>query len=149
LQNFLDEQNYLIEKSGRTAIETFGALRDKLATFGIDSSNYLSTATDWLNKYNAALKEVNKTSSIGTTSQTLFTSGVSANSNLALTGMTYESLLASVAQSTIATKSNGSNNTTNINIENIELPNVTDVDSFLDALDTLPDLASARATLRK
>lgn len=150
LQGFLDEQEYLTDKAGRSTIETFSELASKLAEFGLDNANYLSQATDWLNKYNDALNKVNNNSSLnGGAGQTLYSSGNSLNTNSVINSMPYESLLNRIAQASVAYSGNTPTNSTIINIETIELPDVTDVDSFVKALDSLPDLASARASTRK
>lgn len=71
------------------------------------------------------------------------------NTNNLLKSIPYESLLSQMAKSNIAFSGNTPTNSTIINIETIELPEVTDIDSFVKALDSLPDMASARATTRK
>ena len=52
LQNFLDEQNYQIDKANREGIQSFQDLQKELAKFGLDSAEYLGKATDGLNNYN-------------------------------------------------------------------------------------------------
>lgn len=155
LQAFLDEQNYQIDKANREGIQSFQDLQKELAKFGLDSAEYLGKATDWLNNYNKSLAELNTT-----------VSGILSSSTTATDGLIYSSAtqdrinqalsnLIPLTTSTGLTLSNidydkikGNSDNSNIYINNIELPNVKDVNDFVEALKDLPRLASSQATNR-
>lgn len=155
LQAFLDEQNYQIDKANREGIQSFQDLQKELAKFGLDSAEYLGKATDWLNNYNKSLAELNTT-----------VSGILSSSTTATDGLIYSSAtqdrinqaLSNLIPSTTSTgltlsnidydKIKGSSDNSNIYINNIELPNVKDVNDFVEALKDLPRLASSQATNR-
>lgn len=155
LQAFLDEQNYQIDKANREGIQSFQDLQKELAKFGLDSAEYLGKATDWLNNYNKSLAELNTT-----------VSGILSSSTTATDGLIYSSAtqdrinqaLSNLIPSTTSTgltlsnidydKIKGSSENSNIYINNIELPNVKDVNDFVEALKDLPRLASSQATNR-
>lgn len=156
LQDFLDEQNYQIDKANRESIESFEELRNELAKYGLDSAEYLGQATNWLNNYNSALSNLNNT-----------VSNILSNSTVAQDGLVYSSAtqerinqaLSSVLPNitTNGLTLNGidydtlggeNNNTNTYYINSIELPNVKDIDDFLEALKSLPRLATASATQR-
>lgn len=156
LENFLDEQNYLIDKANREGAQTFDELRKELAKFGLDSAEYLGKATDWLNNYNKSLAELNET--VG---------GILSSSSQATDGMIYSSavqdridqalssLIPSITPSTGLTLSNidfdkikGIDKGQSIYINNIELPNVQDIDDFVAALRDLPNMATSQSSQR-
>lgn len=156
LEQFLDDQEYLIDKAGRESAQTFEELRAALAEYGLDSAEYLSQATDWLNTYNEALSELNDTmSSLSTTSTGVTTDGliysssvqdrinqalssvltdVTSTSGLSLSDVAYDTLSGSTTQS--------------IYINSLELPNVQDIDDFVAALKDLPNLATSSSSQR-
>lgn len=155
LQNFLDNQEYLIDKANRTGIQTFEELRDELAKYGLDSAEYLGQATDWLNNYNSALSQVKDTIS-GINSNTVATDGVLYSSatqdriNQALSNLIPIITSTGLSLSKVDYDKIGSNtNNSSIYINNIELPNVSNVDDFIKALQELPAMATSQSTLRK
>lgn len=156
LQDFLDEQNYQIDKANREGIKTFKELQDEMAKYGLNNAEYLSQATDWLNNYNTALANLDQT-----------VSGILDNSTIAQDGLIYSSATQdrinqalSNALPVISTaaglqlnqvdydalKENGGSG--DIYINSIELPNVKDVDDFIKALKDLPRLATSKSTQR-
>lgn len=156
LQNFLDEQNYLIDKANKEGIQTFEELQKKMAEFGLDNAENLKTATDWLNNYNKSLSDLNKTVGSILSSSTTATDGLIYSSqtqdkiNNALS-----SIMPKIDSKTGLTLSNiraettdKNSNTGSIYINSIELPNVKDIDDFIAALKDLPRMASSQSTLR-
>lgn len=155
LQKFLDEQNYQIDKANREGIQSFQDLQKELAKFGLDSAQYLGKATDWLNNYNKSLADLNNT-----------VSGILASSNQATDGLIYSSAvqdrinqaLSSIIPATTQTglmlnqidydKVKGNTDNQSIYINNIELPNVKDIDDFVEALKDLPRMATSQSTMR-
>lgn len=155
LENFLDEQDYQISKANREGIETFQKLQDEMAKYGINSAENLSKATTWLNNYNAALANLQKT-----------VNGVLSNSTVAQDGLIYSSAtqdrinqaLSSIIP--VSTKTGLQLNQVDydalkdktggdIYISNISLPNVKDVDDFVEALKDLPRIATSKSSQRK
>lgn len=157
LQNFLDEQNYLIDKANREGIQTFEELQKKMAEFGLDNAENLKTATDWLNNYNKSLSDLNKTVGDILSSSTNVTDGlIYSSSTQDRISNALSSIMPKIDTNTGLTLSNikaetktSDNNTGSIYINSIELPNVKDVDDFIEALKDLPRLASSQSTLRK
>lgn len=157
LQNFLDEQNYLIDKANREGIQTFEELQKKMAEFGLDNAENLKTATDWLNNYNKSLSDLNKTVGDILSSSTNATDGlIYSSSTQDRISNALSSIMPKIDANTGLTLSNikaetktSDNNTGSIYINSIELPNVKDVDDFIEALKDLPRLASSQSTLRK
>lgn len=157
LQNFLDEQNYLIDKANREGIQTFEELQKKMAEFGLDNAENLKTATDWLNNYNKSLSDLNKTVGDILSSSTNATDGlIYSSSTQDRISNALSSIMPKIDTNTGLTLSNikaetktSDNNTGSIYINSIELPNVKDVDDFIEALKDLPRLASSQSTLRK
>lgn len=155
LQNFLDEQNYQIDKANREGIQSFQDLQNELAKFGLDSAEYLGKASDWLNNYNKSLADLNNT-----------VNNVLSSSTVATDGMIYSSAvqdritqaLSSLLPNTTPTglslngvnydKIGANKDNQSIYINNIELPNVKDVDDFVAALKELPRMASTQSTMR-
>lgn len=156
LQDFLDEQNYQIDKANREGIETFKQLQDEMAKYGLNNAEYLSQATTWLNNYNTALANLDTT-----------VEGILSKSTIAQDGLIYSSATQdrinqalSNALPVISTatglqlnqvdydalKENGGSG--DIYINSIELPNVKDVDDFIKALKDLPRLATSKSTQR-
>lgn len=155
LENFLDEQDYQISKANREGIETFQKLQDEMAKYGLNSAENLSKATTWLNNYNAALANLQKT-----------VNGVLSNSTVAQDGLIYSSAtqdrinqalnnivpvstktglqLNQVDYDALKDKTGG-----DIYISNISLPNVKDVDDFVEALKDLPRIATSKSSQRK
>ena len=157
LQNFLDEQNYLIDKANREGIQTFEELQKKMAEFGLDNAENLKTATDWLNNYNKSLSDLNKTVGDILSSSTNVTDGlIYSSSTQDRISNALSSIMPKIDTNTGLTLSNikaetktSDSNTGSIYINSIELPNVKDVDDFIEALKDLPRLASSQSTLRK
>ena len=155
LQKFLDEQNYQIDKANREGIQSFQDLQKELAKFGLDSAQYLGKATDWLNNYNKSLADLNNT-----------VNGILSSSSQATDGLIYSSAvqdrinqaLSSIIPVTTQTglklnqidydKIKGNTDNQSIYINNIELPNVKDIDDFVEALKDLPRMATSQSTMR-
>lgn len=146
LQNFLDEQNYQIDKANRSAVQSFEELAAAMKKYGIDSTENLSKAKEWLDNYNKSLAEAKKniTTLASSGSGVLYssdiqgfsTSGMAANiSGMSLSGVKFAPT--------------GDTNNSSIYIDRIELPNVSNANEFVEALKTLPTLATAQATSRK
>ena len=146
LQNFLDEQNYQIDKANRSAVQSFEELATAMKKYGIDSAENLSKAKEWLDNYNKSLAEAKKniTTLASSGSGVLYssdiqgfsTSGMAANiSGMSLSGVKFAPT--------------GDTNNSSIYIDRIELPNVSNANEFVEALKTLPTLATAQATSRK
>lgn len=153
LEDFLDDQNYLIDKANREGIETFDELRKALAEFGLDSAEYLSQATNWLNEYNSALSKLNTT-----TNETLskaadgviYSSAADNRIAQALAGISPDiSSGKGVSLNNVSYGvNNGAGGNTIINIDNIELPNVQNAQDFVEALKKLPGMAISSSTSR-
>lgn len=155
LQKFLDEQNYQIDKANREGIQSFQDLQKELAKFGLDSAEYLGKASDWLNNYNKSLADLNNT-----------VNGILSSSSQATDGIIYSSAvqdrinqaLSSIIPITTQTglklnqidydKIKGNTDNQSIYINNIELPNVKDIDDFVEALKDLPRMATSQSTMR-
>lgn len=155
LQNFLDEQNYQIDKANREGIKSFQDLQKEMAKYGLDSAEYLGKATDWLNNYNKSLADLNNT-----------VNGILSSSSQATDGLIYSSAvqdkinqaLSSIIPVTTQTglklnqidydKIKGDTDNQSIYINNIELPNVKDIDDFVEALKDLPRMATSQSTMR-
>ena len=146
LQNFLDEQNYQIDKANRSAVQSFEELAAAMKKYGIDSAENLSKAKEWLDNYNKSLAEAKKNVTTLASSgngvlyssdiQGFSTSGMGANvSGISLSGVNFTPT--------------GDTNNSSIYIDRIELPNVSNANEFVEALKTLPTLATAQATSRK
>ena len=153
LQEFLDEQNYQIDKANRNAIQTFQELQEEMAKFGLDNAEYLSQATNWLNNYNAALSSLNNTvnSLMGSTTAngTLYSSSMQDRISTALSSIMPEITSTGLTLSNVDfSKLTGDNSGQTIYIDKIELPNVKDVDDFVEALKDLPRIASSNVTNR-
>ena len=154
LQKFLDEQNYQIDKAGREEIQTLDQMRQELAKYGLDSAEYLGKATDWLNKYNSALKETKGTldtiSSSSATDGTLYSSSSQNRLELAKSALRFKSILSDIssASSKMAYDKLSGGNNQSVYINNVELPNVKDANEFVEALKNLPRLAASQATMR-
>lgn len=156
LQNFLDEQNYQIDKANREGIKSFQDLQKEMAKYGLDSAEYLGKATNWLNNYNKSLATLNNT-----------VNGILSSSSQATDGLIYSSAvqdrinqaLSSIIPVTTQTglklnqidydKIKGNTDNQSIYINNIELPNVKDIDDFVEALKDLPRMATSQSTMRK
>lgn len=155
LQNFLDEQNYQIDKANREGIKSFQDLQKEMAKYGLDSAEYLGKATNWLNNYNKSLADLNNT-----------VNGILSSSSQATDGLIYSSAvqdrinqaLSSIIPVTTQTglklnqidydKIKGNTDNQSIYINNIELPNVKDIDDFVKALKDLPRMATSQSTMR-
>lgn len=155
LQKFLDEQNYQIDKANREGIKSFQDLQKEMAKYGLDSAEYLGKATDWLNNYNKSLADLNNT-----------VNGILSSSSQATDGLIYSSAvqdrinqaLSSIIPVTTQTglklnqidydKIKGNTDNQSIYINNIELPNVKDIDDFVEALKDLPRMATSQSTMR-
>lgn len=146
LQDFLDEQNYQIDKANRSAVQSFEELAAAMKKYGIDSAENLSKAKEWLDTYNKSLAEAKKNTTTLASSgsgvlyssdiQGFSTSGMGANiSGMSLSGVKFAPT--------------GDTNNSSIYIDRIELPNVSNANEFVEALKTLPTLATAQATSRK
>lgn len=155
LQDFLDEQNYQIDKANREGIKSFQDLQKEMAKYGVDSAEYLGKATDWLNNYNKSLVDLNNTVSgilSGSTKATdglIYSSAVQDKINQALSNIipTISSTGISLNQIDYD-KIKGNTDNQSIYINNIELPNVKDIDDFVEALKDLPRMAASQSTMR-
>ncbi len=154
LQNFLDEQNYQIDKAGREGIQTLDQLRQELAKYGLDNAEYLGKATEWLNKYNSALKETKGTldtiSSNSATDGTLYSSSSQNRLELAKSTLRFKSILSEISSASrkVAYDKLSGGNNQSVYISNVELPNVKNANEFVEALKNLPRLAASQATIR-
>lgn len=153
LQDFLDEQNYQIDKANRNAIQTFQKLQEEMVKFGLDNAQYLSQATNWLNNYNTALASLNNTvnSLMGsaTANGTLYSSSMQDRISTALSSIMPEITSTGLTLGNVDfNKISGDNSGQTIYIDKIELPNVKDVDDFVEALKDLPRIASSNVTNR-
>lgn len=156
LQDFLDEQNYQIDKANREGIKSFQDLQKEMAKYGVDSAEYLGKATDWLNNYNKSLADLNNTVSgilSGSTKATdglIYSSAVQDKINQALSNIipTISSTGISLNQIDYD-KIKGNTDNQSIYINNIELPNVRDIDDFVEALKDLPRMATSQSAMRK
>ena len=156
LQNFLDDQNYLIDKANREGIQTFAELQKQMAKFGLDNAENLKKATDWLNNYNKSLSDLNQTVSGILSSSTKATDGLIYSSktqdriNSALSSiMPNLDTSTGLTLSNVRTEATDKEKSNSIYINSIELPNVKDIDDFIKALQDLPRMASSQSTLRK
>ena len=154
LQEFLDEQNYQIDKANRNAIQTFQELQEEMAKFGLDNAEYLSQATNWLNNYNAALSSLNNTvnSLMGSTTAngTLYSSSMQDRISTALSSIMPEITSTGLTLSNVGfSKLTGDNSGQTIYIDKIELPNVKDADDFVEALKDFPRIAASNVTNRR
>lgn len=156
LQNFLDDQNYLIDKANREGIQTFEELQKQMAKFGLDNAENLKKATDWLNNYNKSLSDLNQTVSGILSSSTKATDGLIYSSktqdriNSALSSiMPNLDTSTGLTLSNVRTEATDKEKSNSIYINSIELPNVKDIDDFIKALQDLPRMASSQSTLRK
>lgn len=145
LQSFLDDENYKIDKATNASIESFSELNKQLEKYGLNTNEYLSKAVDWINKYNSALSDTQKTvSSLGNTVYSSSLSNILSGANIG--GISYST--SGLSASGVSYKIASSNSNSNIYIDKIELPNVKNANDFIDALKTLPGLASSQATQR-
>lgn len=156
LQNFLDEQEYLIDKANREGIQTFEELRNELAKYGLDSAEYLGKATDWLNNYNSALANLNNTvqgilaSSGDATSELIYSSAMQSRINQALSNALPEvATNSSMFGSGINYDKVSSSSSQTVYINTVELPNVQDSEDFISELKNLPRMATSQSALRQ
>lgn len=156
LQNFLDEQEYLIDKANREGIQTFEELRNELAKYGLDSAEYLGKATDWLNNYNSALANLNNTvqgilaSSGDATSELIYSSTMQSRINHALSNVLPEvATNPSIFGSGINYDKVSSSSSQTVYINTVELPNVQDSEDFISELKNLPRMATSQSALRQ
>lgn len=156
LQNFLDEQEYLIDKANREGIQTFEELRNELAKYGLDSAEYLGKATDWLNNYNSALANLNNTvqgilaSSGDATSELIYSSTMQSRINHALSNVLPEvATNPSMFGSGINYDKVSSSSSQTVYINTVELPNVQDSEDFISELKNLPRMATSQSALRQ
>ena len=146
LQDFLDEQNYQIDKANRGAIQSFEELAAAMKKYGIDSAENLSKAKEWLDNYNKSLAEAKKNT------KTLANSGSGVLYSSDIQGFSTSGMAANISRmslSGVKFAPTGDTNNSSIYIDRIELPNVSNANEFVEALKTLPTLATAQATSRK
>ena len=146
LQEFLDEQNYQIDKANRGAIQSFEELAAAMKKYGIDSTENLSKAKEWLDNYNKSLAEAKKNT------KTLANSGSGVLYSSDIQGFSTSGMAANISGmslSGVKFAPTGDTNNSSIYIDRIELPNVSNANEFVEALKTLPTLATAQATSRK
>lgn len=123
----------------------------------MDSAEYLGKATEWLNNYNNALSDLNSTvsnilaSSGNATEELIYSSEMQNRINQALSNsLPNITTNANSLGSTLSydrMSNTGSNQSVYINT--VELPNVENVDDFVNELKNLPRLATSQSTLRK
>lgn len=146
LQDFLDEQNYQIDKANRSAVQSFEDLAKAMSKYGIDSVENLSKAKEWLDNYNKSLAEAKKNAT------TLASSGSGILYSSDIQGFSTSNLgdnVSGISLSGVKFAPTGTTNNSSIYIDKIELPNVSNANEFVEALKTLPTLATAQATSRK
>ncbi len=155
LQNFLDEQNYQIDKANREGIQSFQDLQNEMAKFGLDSAEYLGKASEWLNNYNKSLADLNNTvnnvlsSSTAATDGMIYSSAVQDRITQALSSLLPNTTSTGLSLNSISyDKIGASGDNQSIYINNIELPNVENANEFVEALKDLPRMASTQATMR-
>ena len=146
LQDFLDEQNYQIDKANRSAVQSFEELAAAMKKYGIDSAENLSKAKEWLDSYNKSLMDAkNNASTLAKSGNgVLYSSDIQGYS---MPGIS--SSISGVSLSGVKFTPTGETNNSNIYIDKIDLPNVSNANEFVEALKTLPTLATAQATSRK
>lgn len=157
LQDFLDEQEYLIDKANREGIQTFEELRNELAKYGLDSAEYLGKATEWLNNYNNALSDLNSTvssilaSSGDATEELIYSSEMQNRINQALSSSlpNITTNASSLGTTLSYDRMSNTGNNQSVYINTVELPNVENADDFVNELKNLPRLATSQSTLRK
>lgn len=149
LQDFLDEQNYLIDKSNREAIQSFDDLISKMKEYGLDSAENLKIATDWWNKYQQALAQTNKMTSTLSDNSLVYSSATQSKIAQVMSGLNPESTTVPVSTNTSYDKLGLVSGGQTIYISNIELPNVSNANDFVEALKDLPRLATTQSTQRK
>ena len=148
LQDFLDEQNYQIDKANRSAVQSFEELAEAMKKYGIDSAENLAKAKEWLDSYNKSLAEAknNITTLARSGDGVLYSSDLQGITASAIDTANYSGISLSGIKYTPA---GATNNSSVYNIDRLELPNVTNANEFIEALKSLPTLATAQATSRK
>ena len=114
--------------------------------YGIDSTENLSKAKEWLDNYNKSLAEAKKNT------KTLANSGSGVLYSSDIQGFSTSGMAANISGmslSGVKFAPTGDTNNSSIYIDRIELPNVSNANEFVEALKTLPTLATAQATSRK
>ena len=148
LQDFLDKQNYQIDKANRSAVQSFEELAAAMKKYGIDSAENLAKAKEWLDSYNKSLAEAknNITMLARSGDGVLYSSDLQGITASAIDTANYSGISLSGIKYTPA---GATNNSSVYNIDRLELPNVTNANEFIEALKSLPTLATAQATSRK
>lgn len=148
LQEFLDEQNYQIDKANRNAVQSFEELAAAMKKYGIDSAENLAKAKKWLDDYNQSLaKAKSNTSTLAMSGNGILYSSEIQGLSTGLTSMPSADY-SGISLSGIKFTPTGDTNNSSIYIDRLELPNVSNANEFVEALKTLPTLASAQATSR-
>ena len=149
LQNFLDEQNYLIDKSNREAIQSFDDLISKMKEYGLDSAENLKIATDWWEKYQQALAQTKQTTDTLSGNSLIYSSATQDKIAQAMSSMNPQSTIVPVSTNSSYDKLGLTTGGQTIYISNIELPNVSNANEFVEALKDLPRLATTQSSQRK
>ena len=149
LQNFLDEQNYLIDKSNREAIQSFDDLISKMREYGLDSAENLKIATDWWKKYQQALAQTKQTTDTLSGNGLIYSSATQDKITQAMSSMNPQSTIVPVSTNSSYDKLGLTTGGQTIYISNIELPNVSNANEFVEALKDLPRLAATQSSQRK
>lgn len=149
LQNFLDEQNYLIDKSNREAIQSFDDLINKMKEYGLDSAENLKIATDWWEKYQQALAQTKQTTDTLSGNSLIYSSATQDKIAQAMSSMNPQSTIVPVSTNSSYDKLGLTTGGQTIYISNIELPNVSNANEFVEALKDLPRLATTQSSQRK
>ena len=149
LQNFLDEQNYLIDKSNREAIQSFDDLISKMREYGLDSVENLKIATDWWKKYQQALAQTKQTTDTLSSNGLIYSSATQDKITQAMSSMNPQSTIVPVSTNSSYDKLELTTGGQTIYISNIELPNVSNANEFVEALKDLPRLATTQSSQRK
>lgn len=148
LQDFLDEQNYQIDKANRGAIQSFEELAAAMKKYGIDSAENLAKAKKWLDDYNQSLaKAKSNISTLAMSGNGILYSSEIQGLSTGLTSMPNADY-SGISLSGVKFTPTGDTNNSSFYIDKIELPNVSNANEFVEALKTLPTLASAQATSR-
>ena len=149
LQEFLDEQEYLIEKANRGSIQSFDDLKAKLKEFGINDADTLAKAKDWYDKYNADLATMRDASDkIKKASSVVYSSANQGSINASINKYQADIVQANT-RANVQYSANAAAGGQTIYIDRIELPNVHNADDFVEALKQLPSLAISSASKRK
>lgn len=157
LEEFLDERNYQIEVANRNAIQSFDDLTKALQENGIYYQEFIQKSIDWLNAYNAAAMKVNQERldlwgqrvNAPSNENLIYSSAYKDRIDKALSGFSIDTSGNGITIKDLDYSKLGQNGGQNIYIDNIQLPDVRNVDEFINALRRLPNMATSSATSRR